>query len=519
MFLKNFDFISPEITLFHLEKERHSSLFSGIVSLLLIIFGAALAVIFSLDLIERKNPVAYYSKTWEKDIGSFPLDENHFFHFLTIFTQSFPYINEYNSSIINFFGFMNYNKSVFLNGEIDDFNHWIYQICTEEELERIKEYKDFSDYGFTRLCIKYYYNNDTKKYYHYTNKEFIWPNVNHGIENENFTTYTIVMAKCFNNEEINMTNCYDGNVKFQGSQSFAINLTYYEAIVELSNYKEPIKHRLRTVQYSLTKSFIFTANLTMTPIKISSNDGIIFDSETLFKGQKYRSKSMGYSYETNLNLYGGISILLENDEEIYFRNYKKLQDIAGGVDGFTEILVLLFKFINMFIYHDFQVVFDFNKIIEGRITKYYKKLTFKASESIENNLKTNINNPNKNNVRNEGQMLKNIPSIVVNNYINESNMQKNNESFLQLKTQGTVYDKLSQRFKNIKWSDFFIHRNFCGKNLSYIDLIIQKRNKLLSEEKIFKMDITLKYLCEKIENEKNEATPFSNLKKIKSLIN
>ena len=66
MFLKNFVFISPEITLFHLEKEHHSSLSSGIVSLLLIIFGAALAIIFSLDLIETKNAVDIIQKHAKK---------------------------------------------------------------------------------------------------------------------------------------------------------------------------------------------------------------------------------------------------------------------------------------------------------------------------------------------------------------------------------------------------------------------------------------------------------------------
>ncbi len=90
MFIKNFDFLSPDITLYHLEKDQHSSLFSGIVSLLLILFGGILAVIFSLDLIERKNPTAYYSKTWEKDIGIFPIDDDRFLHFITVFSDRFP---------------------------------------------------------------------------------------------------------------------------------------------------------------------------------------------------------------------------------------------------------------------------------------------------------------------------------------------------------------------------------------------------------------------------------------------
>ena len=51
----------------------------------------------------------------------------------------------------------------------------------------------------------------------------------------------------------------------------------------------------------------------------------------------------------------------------------------------------------------------------------------------------------------------------------------------------------------------------CKKNFNYINIIIQKRSKLLSEEKMFKMDITLKYLCEKNQIKNNQGL-FLNFK-------
>ena len=499
MFFKEIDFLSPEITLFHLGNKSHTSIFSIILSIILMIVIIIFSMIFSLDLIKRKNPLAYSSKTWENDIGTFLLDDNSYFHFLTIYSQIYPYNDEYNSSLINFFGIINYNRSMIQKEEINNFSHWIYDVCDENELNRKKEYKNYTDYNFTRLCIKYYFNNETKNYYYYTDKEFIWPNVSGGIENPNFTTYSIVMTKCFENEYLNITNCYDGNPKYQSVQSFSINLTYYEAIVELSNYKTPIKHRLKTLQLDLTKSFIFSSNITMTPVKFSSNDGIILDNERFYQGQKFKSNKIGYSYETNLNLYGAISILLENDEEIYFRNYKKLQSIIGYIGGFYQFFLLLFKLINSFIYYDFQIVDDFNKMIENRISKYFhKQYTSKMDESL-----SNLYKRSKSNVLDKNKYNNNK---IINNFINQS---KNNNSIYQLRSQESIYEKLSKNYRKVSWRNLIFYKCICSKsfNVGYMDIIIKKRSKLLSEEAIFKMNITLKLLYENHIDKKSILIP------------
>ena len=488
MFLKKIDFLSPEITLFHLGNKNHTSIFSIILSIILMIIIVIFSMIFSLDLIKRKDLVAYSSKTWENDIGTFLLDDNSYFHFLTIYSQIYPYSDEYNSSLINFLGIINYNRSMIQKEEINNFSHWIYDVCDENELNRKKEYNNYTDYNFTRLCIKYYFNNETKNYYYYTDKEFIWPSVSGGIENPNFTTYSIVMTKCFENEYLNITNCYDGNPKNQSVQSFTINLTYYEAIVELSNYKTPIKHRLKTLQLDLTKSFIFSSNITMTPVKFSSNDGIILDNERFYQGQKFKSNKMGYSYERNENLYGAISILLENDEEIYFRNYKKLQSIIGYIGGFYQFFLLFFKLINSLIYYDFQIVQDFNKMIENRISKHYRKqYTNKIDESLTNFFK-------KSKSSHVLEKNKNDSNKIINNFINESK----NDSFSPLRNQETIYEKLSKNYRKVSWRNLIFYKCICSKNydVGYIDTIIKKRSKLLSEESIFKMNVTLKLLCE-----------------------
>ena len=51
---------------------------------------------------------------------------------------------------------------------------------------------------------------------------------------------------------------------------------------------------------------------------------------------------------------------MQNTIDTYDRSYKKIQDIAGGVDGIIEILMLIAKFINQIFIHDFKLLNDFN---------------------------------------------------------------------------------------------------------------------------------------------------------------
>jgi hypothetical protein len=237
----------------------------------------------------------------------------------------------------------------------------------------------------------------------------------------------------------------------------------------------------------------------MTPVKFSSNDGIILDNERFYQGQKFKSNKMGYSYERNENLYGAISILLENDEEIYFRNYKKLQSIIGYIGGFYQFFLLLFKLINSFIYYDFQIVDDFNKMIENRISKYFhKQYSSKIDESL-----SNLYKRSKSNVLDKNKYNNNK---IINNFINQS---KNNNSIYQLRSQESIYEKLSKNYRKVSWRNLIFYKCICSKsfNVGYMDIIIKKRSKLLSEESIFKMNITLKLLYENHIDKKSILIP------------
>ena len=72
MFFKNCDLISPKITLYFKGEKIHSSIFSGILTIIayLTVFGFILYYI--IRFIKKKNPTIYYYNKYEDEVGTFP---------------------------------------------------------------------------------------------------------------------------------------------------------------------------------------------------------------------------------------------------------------------------------------------------------------------------------------------------------------------------------------------------------------------------------------------------------------
>ena len=84
MIFKKVDFISPTITLYHKGYLSHSSILSGILSIICFAWILSIAIYFSLDIIQRQNPSVFYFKRFVEDAGTFPFNSSSFFHFLSL---------------------------------------------------------------------------------------------------------------------------------------------------------------------------------------------------------------------------------------------------------------------------------------------------------------------------------------------------------------------------------------------------------------------------------------------------
>ena len=90
MILKKIDFISPEITLFYKGSLSHSSIISGIISLISCSIIICISIYYFLNLIyrERDSPKAANNHQFIEYTGIYPLNSSSFFHFISYVRNS-----------------------------------------------------------------------------------------------------------------------------------------------------------------------------------------------------------------------------------------------------------------------------------------------------------------------------------------------------------------------------------------------------------------------------------------------
>ena len=102
---------------------------------------------------------------------------------------------------------------------------------------------------------------------------------------------------------------------------------------------------------------------------VRTSDGIIFNDKTIIKTYNIDSFYNDFMFNHFNSFAKIIEIKMLNKIEIYHREYKKLQDIAGSVDGIIELIILVIQILNNFFYHNYRLINDFNNVIEEKVDK------------------------------------------------------------------------------------------------------------------------------------------------------
>ena len=510
MILSNFDFLSPEITLFYKGNERHSSIFSGITTILLFLFVIFLIIFLSIDFIFKKNPTSFFYNKFIENLEPTNLNSKGIFHFIffALFSD-YVYIDPKAISII---GLDRPFNDYYSDNNISKYSHYIYEVCDEDDAgELIKNFNEDNDilfkYGY---CIKKYYNHLTKTVYVKNDPNFVYPHLEFGASNRKNINYGIYIQKCQNNTIINNNYCYDDETieKFFNKNITSYNIMFIDASIDVSNYKHPIEFNYHRISNSFN-AVSFTANhLNFHKAKLRTNAGTFLDEiseKTTFKFDNNEKLVR----TDNFNILGTFHFWIQNEMDIYERLYKKVQDIAGGVDGIIQIIMVFIKILNLLIFNNFQVIYDFNNEIEKYINKYKKNHSLIINLSKKNspkNLPKNkviISMVNINKKRTFDSKLQNTVQKKSSKYFDTNPNSKNKflyNNFMNLNLEKNNTDniiahsltKIEKSFRKIKRIELICDFRLKFKKNTYLSYLIETRQKIISEENLINHHLYLK---------------------------
>ena len=395
MILKELDFLSPQITLYHKGFLSHSSVISGIISIISIIIIILLGVYYSLDLINRENPKIFFFNRFVEDSGIFPLNSSSIFHYISLGYKKT--VADFDFFSFRLIGFQTYYADYFDNRNISNFDHCcIYGKCIyEKEEKKIKDLLNKEEFEKSACIIKYY-NSLDKIYYDIDNPKFKWPSINHGNANPESTSYCVIMEKCAENTlELILgkdNKCKkEKDMEYLFNGAFGTHFSFIDHYIDVLDYKEPNRKYIFRVENTLDKDNYAINHINFNPSSIKTNDGVIFDKIKEELSYLYERNDAFEETGKNNNVYMIFNLWMKNRMQYYKRIYKTIQDVISDIGGISEIITMVACFINSF-YNDYNTLSNFEKLISPSIKKTNNK------NQINN---TEIPNLNKNSIRNE----------------------------------------------------------------------------------------------------------------------
>jgi hypothetical protein len=500
--LKSCDYLSPEITLYYKNYDRHSSTFSGILTIFAYIIIIILSIIFSLDFLLKTNPVSFFYNKYISDTGVVPFNSTGIFHFIVTGEQEDI---DYDDRTFSIIGFNEEYNTILENNSQINFNHWIYSPCVNSDINNLKKYLNDYSISFSKgLCIDKFYNATTKELISKYNGNFEYPLLKHGNSNLNGNTYGIFVLRCQNHSEINKTNCYESNLSDKYAlQSLSFSIYFIDSYIDVTNYHYPLIQFYNKIRNQIVLSSFTVNHLNLKPLKLNTHTGIILTKNHYLSSFNFDVNEKLTINQENTGIYGSFYFWMENQVGIYDRTYQKIQDICASISGISKLIMLIGYFLNYPI-HEVSLVEDLSNDINKKTEKFGKRTTTRGftNLNLSNFIKTpNTPQNNKNIISSSQNKISNLnTNNNYNNYISDINISK-----IKL----TPSKKFTFK-KNINC--FTILKNkFCLKKNAIIQQLIGIRIKVLSEEKLFTSYYIIGSLSDKLLKRQSNLPKIENL--------
>ncbi len=509
--LKKLDFISPEITLFYRGRESHSSILSGILSIIVFLGILGITIYLSIDVIAKQHPTSFYFTKFIEEIDSYPLNSSAILHYVSLYNSNNREIG-IDTKAIYVIG-VSINDNVFTeDNDISKYSHWIYEYCDESDLGDFKEtYTDAQKDNLTNsLCISKYFDVDKNIIINKDDNDFIYPTLVHGASQSNNFEYGIYFQRCQNHTLINNNNCYtksQQDVYIKGITGYEIY--FIDHSIDVEKYHHPIDYAIHRITSELNKDSYVLNHLNFHPVVVRTNDGLFFDNlkNTISFNFDYNEKITHAN--DDYKILGSFNFWMQNTIDTYDRAYKKVQDIAGGVDGIVEIVMIIAKLLNSFFFHNYQTIVDFHFELEkddirNKPNVKVNNSNFNGSKiSYKKDFNGNINSQNGNNGF-EQQVLsvsRNVSRKILvkkkNFYITNSDVNNSDNLSRYLNFPNKNKKKKKKKFN---WFSYCCNEIKIKKN-EFVEALKEKRESVLSEEKLIQSIFDLKRIQEKMKKD------------------
>ena len=544
MFIKYLDYLSPRITFYHNGLLSHSSILSGIISIIaitcILIFGAN----YTVEIIKRKNPNVSYYKSFEKDARIFQINTSSLFHFISIaeIFKGVTTMEEFDFTSLNIVGAQIYTEGFMGNYQksgLKLFDHWLYGYCNKEI--NTEGLDDLITYNYLNksACIKKYYNFTEEKYYDIGDPKFVWPEIAHGTFSENNTLYGLYLLKCDNNiinkilgtgYQCKNDSEVDNYLKpKRGSR--VLHFHFINTYINALNYNNPINKYFYRIESPLFQNQYTINSINLNPALANTNNGLVWDN---IKGDITYVFERNDAYISNNEgngLYIGYIFFLKNIKEYYERSYKKLQDLISNIGGINQAVTVIAIILNS-LYNNFIILSDTQTLLHSSIKIEKKNHKKKSIEyrNLKNKIKdAEIENKDKNKKR---KKLNNtdIPEII--NKVNKndnsksrciSNIEVINNKF-NLDSNIKIREDKKNKNKDNKlkekksfWS-FLLFKISCRQKEDFFKVYEAFRMKIISEEHIIRNHLNIYNLLKATERKRINIRSSYHLKHLLQLV-
>jgi hypothetical protein len=374
MFLKKCDFISPPITLFFKGESSHTSIYSGILSIIVIIIVANATIYYAYQFIQRINPKAYFFTRYVEDAGIFPLNSTQMFHFIQVTDPDNNQKIPLDFQAFRIIGFDDVYADDYMNdGEIAKIkNHWIYGNCNNDSdtkgISYLITHKNFEQ----SACIRKYYDASKRKYFNTGEEGFRWPVIKKGCSNPERTYYGIIMQRCDKATEF---------IKEQGPEckssseieliikKSSLSFQIIDHYADMLNYEMPLTKYFYELATGFLVNHYHVQNLNFNPASMLTHNGIFFDNEVKEEAYIYTQNEKQTVTEQELNKDGkstngcliAIYFWMQNTLQYYERHYDRAPDVLSNIGGISSIVFQVVSILNLLV-HNFIVILDTEEI-------------------------------------------------------------------------------------------------------------------------------------------------------------